>query len=416
MTITGNPTPAGAGISAPQTSDHPAVRPAARAHMYQLDLVRVITFSCVILAHALSTTTLDTSAGAGAITLFLHFTRNAFFALTGFVLMFQYFHRTDFKAHQFWPRRLKPVLVPYLVWSFVYWIYSLWSEGRMDILLHPSRHGGFPANLGEFVERASWGMSGFQMYFLFVTMQAYLLFPALIWLVRRTVGNHLWVLAGSALLQVLTLVAMMDWHQPAWLAEYSWHAYATFLPYQFFIVAGALAAVHREAIEEWLRGRGAWIAMSWLVAGGVELVLYLRRTTNGDPVSLASSPFQLTLFPFIALTIVALYSLGLWWSDRRVPGSFAARAYAYGANRSFGVFLVHVLILQFLVQFNALDLHKQGWLKAHLGGWTTVVVYLLTIGLTLVAVEVLRRLPGSYLLTGRSRIPLQRKVTAPATA
>lgn len=384
--------------------------------MYQLDLVRVLTFLCVILAHVLSTTTAGTSAGAGALTLVLHFTRNAFFGLTGFVLMFQYFDRTDFTARSFWPRRLKPVLVPYLVWSFVYWLYSLGSEGRLDILLHPSRHGGFPGNLSEFAERAAWGMSGFQMYFLFVTMQAYLLFPALIWLVRRTVGNHRWVLAGSAALQVLTLVAMMDWHQPAWLAEYSWHAYATFLPYQFFIVAGALAAVHRDAVESWLRGRGAWIAASWLVLGTVELVLYLRRIADGNPVSLADSPFQLALFPFIAMTIVALYSLALWWSDRRVPGSFSARAFSYGANRSFGVFLVHVLILQFLVQFNALDLNKQGWMKEHLGGWTTIVVYLLTISLTLLVVEALRRLPGSYLLTGRSRIPLRRKPAQRTTA
>lgn len=410
MTITGTPTPAGAGISAPlasSTQPRPATRPTARVHMYQLDLVRVVTFLAVILTHTVATTTMSTSAAAGGINLFLHFPRNAFFALTGFVLMHQYFHRTDFKAYQFWPRRLKPVLVPYLVWSFVYWIYSLWSEGRMDTLLHPSRHGGFPANLGEFVERASWGMSGFQMYFLFVTMQAYLLFPALIWLVRRTVGKHRWVLAGSALLQVLTLVAMMDWHQPAWLAEYSWHAYATFLPYQFFIVAGALAAVHREAIENWLRGRGGWIAIAWVGLGVVEFILYLRRISNGNAVELANSPFQLTLFPFIALTLVALYSWALWWSDRRVSGTWSARVFAYGANRSFGVFLVHVLVLQLLVEYNAVDLDKQGWLQQHLGGWTTPVVYLLTLGLTLLVVEALRRLPGSYLLTGRSRIPLR---------
>ena len=80
---------------------------------------------------------------------------------------------------------------------------------------------------------------------------------------------------------------------------------------------------------------------------------------------------------------------------------------AYASNRSFGVFLVHVLVLYFVLGMSGhgLDSWVITTLPQPLG---TAVVYLATLAGSLLLVEVLRRLPGSVYLTGRERLPLPR--------
>ena len=103
-----------------------------RPYLYQVDVIRSTTFALVIFVHALTETTdMFGSIGVNATSLLLHFTRYTFFALTGFVLTYQYLGRADFTATSFWRRRMKLVIIPYIVWSVVYWvIIVMWGNGR----------------------------------------------------------------------------------------------------------------------------------------------------------------------------------------------------------------------------------------------------------------------------------------------
>ncbi|GAB20349.1 hypothetical protein GOEFS_114_00010, partial [Gordonia effusa NBRC 100432] len=75
------------------TTSVDAARDATRkAYLHHLDLIRATTFSLVIFVHCLTqTTNEELSVGINSASLLLHFTRNTFFALTGFVLMYQNF-------------------------------------------------------------------------------------------------------------------------------------------------------------------------------------------------------------------------------------------------------------------------------------------------------------------------------------
>lgn len=391
--------------SAPRVSsatlDGQAPRKARKAYLHHLDLIRATTFSLVIFVHCLTQTTDEwDSVGVNTTSLLLHFTRNTFFALTGFVLMYQNFDKADFSSIAFWRRRIKLVIFPYLLWSAIYWIVEdMWANGRLTEI---------PTSLDEFADLLKWGLSGFQMYFLFVMLQVYLLFPLVLWLVRKTRDHHALLLAASAALQFGIVMTITHWQPPEWLVGYWWHHYATFIPYQFFILYGAVAAVHRDAIGKWLSGKGWWLFGALVLTGGFAVGTFLYRVWGLDQRPIyAAAAFQPTLLPFLVVAIACLYAAALNWSTHWcdfTPGF--ARAVTFASNRSFGVFLAHVLVMFVILLPTAPD-SDQPWTLANLGQpFGTLAVYLGTLAGSLLVVEVLRHLPGSLYLTGRPRLPL----------
>ncbi|MFW0788336.1 acyltransferase [Gordonia sp. CPCC 205333] len=378
-----------------------AVRDSTRkAYLHHLDLIRATTFSLVIFVHCLTQTTdEDLSVGINSASLLLHFTRNTFFALTGFVLMYQNFDKRDFSTIDFWRRRIKLVIFPYLIWSTIYFVITvMWASGRI---------GELPFSLREYVWNLSWGLAGFQMYFLFVMLQVYLLFPLVLWLIRKTAGHHGAVLAVSFTVQVALTAAFTHWTPPGYLGTIWWHLYAIFLPYQLFILYGAIAAVHRERIKQWLAGRAWVLTTALLVTAALAVGTYLIRVfvDNQKPLE-ASSAFQPTLIPFLVVAIACLYAVALRWNDlwRANTPRFAA-AVSWASNRSFGVFLAHVLVLFFILR--PTDSSGEPWIMAHIPQpLGTLATYVLTLAGSLIVVEILRRLPGSLYLTGRARMPL----------
>ena len=418
--------PAGPDAAPPATTAK-----SKRSYLHHLDLIRATTFGLVIFIHVLTQTTDEVnSIGVTTTGLLLHFTRNTFFALTGFVLAYQYFDRADFSTWSFWRRRIKLVLYPYVIFTAIYFtVKILLPQGRLSTDVHDfggylwggltgsSSLRDFPSSVSgtfkEFAWNLGWGLGGggFHMYFLFVMVQVYLLFPLVLWLLQVTKGYHAVVLGASLALQFVIAYTITHWLPTSspW-----WHHYVVFIPYQFFLMYGAIAAVHRDAIARAVTGEnaryvGIGLAAALLLTGGYAVGTFFDRvdTSDGAP-NLYSGPFQPTLLPFLVTAIACHDAAALTWSHRwRTSPPRFARAVAYASNRSFGVFLVHVLVLYFVLGMSGhgLDSWVITTLPQPLG---TAVVYLATLAGSLLLVEVLRRLPGSVYLTGRERLPLPR--------
>jgi peptidoglycan/LPS O-acetylase OafA/YrhL len=393
-------------MSSPPSAQSPGVGTVAstarltakRPYLHQVDLIRATTFSLVIFVHCLTATTDEwDSVPVNSTTLLLHFTRNMFFALSGFVLMYQNFERSDFRSTDFWRRRMKLVFFPFVIWSFVYWaVEDMWAHGRTTDI---------PTSLGEFWDLLKWGLSGFHMYFLFVMLQVYLLFPLVLWIVRRTRGHHAALLTASFAVQWMCFVVITHWQPPAAIARVWWHYYATFVPYQFFVFAGAVAAVHIDEIRRWLRGKGRWLFGALLLTGLFALVTFWWRVGGDNQRAIdASTAFQPTLFPFLICAATCLFAAGQHWADNhRLDTPRFDRVVKYASNRSFSVFLVHALLIFFILYP---DKNGHEWVVNTLGApWATIVTYLGTLAGSLLVVETLRRLPGSLYLTGRPRLP-----------
>ncbi len=326
-------------------------------------MVRVLTFACVIAVHTVSTVNPLDSVPAGSVVMLLHFTREAFFVLTAFVLV----HRHAATAPAplpFWRRRFLLVGVPYVVWTVIY-------TGLQQV---PVPVADPVATL---VRNLLTGTGWFHLYFLLVSLQFYLVFPAFRRLLTATRGHHGWLLAASAALQVAI---------DLWLHELnSTYAGSVFLSYQFFLVLGGVVAMHRDRVDAWIRSRRGVVVGAALVTGAAAEAWY-QLTVPAVGAIVATDVFQPVMIPWVVAVCALFWAAGTAWRPRWV-----ARA----SDRSFGVFLVHPAILWALTVGGTVELIP--------APWSSVVAYAVAVGGSLLIVEVLRRTPLCLVLTGKSR-------------
>lgn len=366
-----------------------------REHLLQIDLLRIVAIVAVVGTHVVLFTQPPTAVGAQALTVLLHVSRFAFFFITAFVLYLTSGSR-PVPVLPFWRKRFLPVLIPFVAWTVIYWQYSrLFSWGG-----YPSTFGAALYQLGENL-LGGW----FQLYFLIVTMQLYLAFPLIAWIVRRTRGHHVHLLIVSGAVQVVGLLYMQYfwWLIPGFVQSVAAHAQEELWSYQFFFFVGAVAAAHHEQLIATLRRYRAGLLA--LVAGllAAALLLYLLNLLLGESPAQAAGVFQpATVFAFFG-AVLGLGLLAQHQADTRSPRSLVWRLLRWGGEISFGIYLSHMIALQVFVEPNVRSLLHLTDLATPVQG---IAIWALTVGATILLVSVLRYLPFATALTGRPRRPL----------
>ncbi|MBY4569343.1 acyltransferase [Gordonia sihwensis] len=384
------------------TAEVPApVKKKKDGHLYQIDFVRLFTFGGVILDHVILGLAPATAMAAQGLGLLLRYTRYCFFALTGFVLTYQYRNR-ELHAPTFWRRRYKLIGLPFVVWSLFYWTNRHYQQGGWDAI-----RGIFTDGASERLALKSLaydlvtGNAAYHLYFLSVSMQIYLVFPAVLWVLKRTWGYHRYLLAASLTFHIWLLFHMVrpplsffESGVPGLIWRYLG---VTLFPYQFFILAGCLAAYHYEAFSGFMRRFRRPLVLVALVTIIVTLVYFVYNVDQGEEMFRATNVFMVhNAFAFVAI-IVILYVCGTIWQDRRSSGSIADRFMRTAADRSFGIYLAHVIVLSTVLVSSREHLDAPLWINL-------LLTYLVTVLGTVYLVEVLRRSPISLITTGRERI------------
>lgn len=360
-----------------------------------------MTFASVILDHVILNIPHIVNMSTGAVGLMMRYTRYSFFALTGFVLTYQYRDR-ELKALTFWRRRYKLIGLPFVTWSLFYWVYGRYiAGGWTDLRALFDSAASIGLALKSICYDLITGNAWYHLYFLSVSMQIYLVFPGILWVLRRTWGYHRYLLAGSfafhlGLIYLMTSppVPFFDHGVQMTIAR---HLVATILPYQFFILAGCVAAMHYPAFQRFMvRWRLPVIVVSVAVITAT-IIYFVHQVDLGITIERASNVFLVhNVFAYIAVILI-LYCLGTLWQDRRRPGSVADGFMRTAADRSFGIYLAHALALSALMPV----------ITKHAGGapWPLLLLsFVGTVVLTVFIVEVLRRSPISLITTGRNRI------------
>jgi peptidoglycan/LPS O-acetylase OafA/YrhL len=369
----------------------PATRISGSGHVYAVDLVRVLTFASVIAVHTVATINPPDSVPAGGALMLLHFTREVFFALTAFVLVHHY--RDGLRVVPFWRRRFLLVGVPYVFWSVIY-------SGLALIMAPLPRAGALSGALTQLGCNLLTGTAWYHLYFLIVTMQFYLLFPLFLRLLRAAAGRrggYYWLLAISAVLQVGIDAGLHLTHPSGIAAELGGYAGSFVGSYVFYLVLGGVAALHAEEVQAWVRGHPAIVLVAFVLTGAAAEGWYLRSVRGGSSPGYAFDVFQPVMVPWCVAVMTALFALGVKWGGRRGAGP-GSRAVEIGSDRSFGVFLVHPMVLW------TLTLGPAAWLSRQVSALcSTVIAIAATIVVSLLVVEVLRHSPLSMVLTGKRR-------------
>ena len=364
-------------------------------YLGQFDSYRVIAMCAVVLQHSLLWNIAAGNTPAWAMVMLLHFSRTAFFFLTAFVLTYSEIHRPQ-SLGQFWGRRYLQIGVPYLVWTGIYWVFTM-------------------------VDDNAWGQAGsllwnylvygyYQLYFVVVLLQLYLVFPLLLRVLRRS-RHHVAIMTGS-LLFALLLAADLHYTQYFGAVGRITHSIASVYPwardpitYQEQFVAGVLVALHFDQIRDFVARRWQAVIAVGIVTGVAATMWYLIAVWTGSDTGRASDLYQPIAFLWFTAAVAAL-ECGTWtWYRRQVrrpgvrrgwPRIFTAE---YLAGLTGGIFFCHVLFLN-LVRTALGD----SGMAAHLD-WAALVAltFVLTMGCAALCTGLLLLTPLRWVLTGPIR-------------
>jgi peptidoglycan/LPS O-acetylase OafA/YrhL len=364
-----------------------------RKRLDHIDAMRPVKQAGVVSTHTLLFfAPLAAGLAVGASLQLLHVTREAFLFVSACMLAYSVRDLPGIDHRTFWRRRFALVAVPYLCWTVIYFLVGL-----------PSEHGTARADSLHLLYL--FGTGYYQLYYLLVLLEFYLLFPLLLILLRKTVGHHGLVLLASGLVQIV-LVSTMHWGLvPGWMQGY-W-ATREVTSYQFYLVAGMVVAMHLDEFHDWLCSHVLLIVACTLAAAvAAEVWYYLAADHVASWLGSSSDPFQPIVIPFNIGAIACIYLIGVALVHRRRSKRTRAMVQS-GSDNSYGIYLAQVLFITIMSWLGWRHLNASlPWpLVAVL---TVAIVFVLCIALT----ELLARTPLAKPLTGRTRVAWRRPATA----
>jgi peptidoglycan/LPS O-acetylase OafA/YrhL len=380
---TGPTAPPAHGQDAPASSAS-APSGGTRKRLDHIDAMRPVKQAGVVGTHTLlAFAPVAATVAAGASLMLLHVTREAFLFVSACMLTYSY-RQSKRIDRSYWQRRFLSVGLPYLCWTVIYFLFLL-----------PTTYQNPATSLGHLGYLFATGY--YQLYYLIVVAEFYVLFPLLLLLVRRTAGHHRALLAVSGAVQVL-MVGMMHWNVLPPNMRGFW-ASREITSYQFYLIAGMVVAFHLDEVHDWLCRHVRLIIVFTLASAAVaEAWYYLSADNVVGWLGSSSDPFQPIVIPFNIGAIACIYLVGVALVDRRRSHRLRSMVQS-GSDNAYGIYLAQMIFITLL-----------GWLGwRHLDGvmpWplvaviTVAVVFVACIGLT----SVLARTPWSKALTGRSRM------------
>lgn len=300
-----------------------------------LDVVRAVTIVSVIMVHSTwFTANGGGSVTAGAILSVLHFTRESFMALTGFVLTYSLWDRPA-RWGRFWVKRYRLIAIPYIIWSAAYLTLSMpvWP-----IVPYVSKL------LQDLPTGAAW----FHLYYLLITMQFYMVMPGFLWIIRRC-QNHAWRLVAMAAVLEVALMAYDQYGlstHPGGLNAYTGTEVWTYGLY--FIIGGMMASRWTE-VSGWLKSHSRTV-LGFFAFGILAMLAFYFGQLQGQAsrINFADAVLQPAMVLESAAIFLALVRVGIWyqkyWQRSIIP--WHARIMKRIADASFGMYLMHPMILQ----------------------------------------------------------------------
>ncbi|MGH9017520.1 MAG: AMP-binding protein, partial [Acidimicrobiales bacterium] len=380
---------AGAVLAAPvPATAAPVAGPTGgtRKRLDHIDAMRPVKQAGVVSTHVLlAFAAAGTGLAVGASLMLLHVTREAFLFVSACMLTYSYRVLSSVDLGPYVRRRFWSVGVPYLCWTVIYFLFTL--PTTMTSWGSSLRHLGYLAATGYY-----------QLYYLIVVAQFYVVFPLLFRLLRRTARRHGLVLALSAAVQV-GYVSAMHWNVLPWWLQTFW-ATREITSYQFYLVAGMVVALHLDDVHQWLCDHAVEVVGFTVLSAGVAEAWYFLAADHVVAwFGTSADPFQPIVIPFNVGAIASIYLIGVALVDRRRP-AWTRAVVRSGSDNAYGIYLAQTVFITVL-----------GWLGwQHLDGvvpwpvlcgFTVVLVVLACVALT----AVLARTPLARPLTGRSRVP-----------
>jgi peptidoglycan/LPS O-acetylase OafA/YrhL len=378
-----------------------------KQHLYEIDLMRSFIILGVTCVHVISFYSLfeNPYSGSGltfgALLMASHYSREAFMLMTGLVLFITYYNR-PFKAISFWKKRFILIFIPYAAWTLIYILFSNTYLKDADWSITGILHNFFISLLVG---------KQFYLYFLVVSMQLYAVFPLMVVLLKRCYNWHGWVFVGSFALQMWMMWLNKEWiqdmdtsHLPYWLAELLKYRDRWLITYQFWFISGALMAIHYPKVKAYFERHSKliYVVLAFTFVGLWSYYAVEQVALHKD-VGHTTLVLQPVMIPYGLVVTLTFWNLGLKWAKVRLEprlklfSSFVKVV----AKASFGVFLVHPLVLHY-VEVAVYTWHPSHALRIVMFPISILVVY----GVSIVIVRCIASVPLlSYIVGIKTQLP-----------
>ncbi|MFD0712888.1 acyltransferase [Paenibacillus sp. GCM10027626] len=365
-----------------------------RERLPHVQLVRAIAIIGVVTVHSTASATIDMKESGiywayNFFNIFFRMGTPTFLFLSAFVLFYSYFNRPlDGKLlKNFYTRRLKFILVPYIVFSVIYF-------AMLHVVFYKNRPLG--DTLSSFFDKLLHGQAYSHLYFIFINVQFYLLFPLLLMLFKRKPSWTKWGLVAGFIIQWAYIV----------LNKYYFHipnkgSYSFFYMSNFML--GAFLGIYYPKVKNWfiicrenatVRRVIGWSVL-WLFglcAAGFDVYVWYQARVHATPFH----PLTYELAWNLHTYPVALMGLQIaHFAYRKFPKKLVRFFHRLG-ELSFGIYLIHEI---FLFIYHRYLPKATGAKTVHL--WYVGGFFFAMICSWLVVAAVTRWLPGSWVLFGK---------------
>ncbi|MCL6457197.1 MAG: acyltransferase, partial [Gorillibacterium sp.] len=240
----------------------------------EFEVFRAFAIIAVVLIHSTSrgVTVLDHESMIYWVFYFLNkislFAVPSFIFMSGVVLFYTYYDKWKPKdIIPFYMKRLKFILVPYLVVSLLYYIFN-------QRLYYDS----WTIDWGHFLMLLPLGHAGFHLYYIIIILQFYFLFPFLIFLVKKyPLVKRYFALIGLGLYLAFYMVNKFYYQFP-------YRPTMCFTYFIFFFLGASVGMNYKKALAVLIKYR-VWVSAIALAAGlgvvGYYFMADLKRVGPG---------------------------------------------------------------------------------------------------------------------------------------
>lgn len=380
------------------SSERLPAQPAKRKTIQEIYLVRTLAILGVLMVHSTSQVTVDLHSDSGLypiynfLNIFFKFGTPTFIFLSAFVLFYSYLDRdlTYPLMKRFYKNRLKFILIPYVIFSAFYFF---------TLAIHFNYYGNDYAEMfSNFFNRLATGKAYAHLYFVFISIQFYILFPLLLWVMqkkRALIKHAIWI--GFAVQWTFFLLNhyfhiydFSDIPKGSWAVSY----------FSYYML-GAFMGVYYEKFLEWMRaGWKYWVWGLWLLAGGLHVyIYYLQRVQD---IYSDTKWYELYWNLHTILSALVLFHFAFWLF--KVLPKWATKTMIHIGICSFGIYLLHPFIL--FVYRQKIMPQATGFPEYHI---MIGLGFVLALGLSWLIVTIASKIKGSWILFGQFPKP-QKKV------
>lgn len=368
----------------------------AKGWIGEFDLLRGFAIMAIVFIHiGAFSLTIDHTSVITPVAIYLthlaDFGVPLFFFISGFVLTLRYFRPVVLRT--FYRKRLMMVIPPYLAFSAVYALYNYVSLDQTSMY------------------RAAWSFVLFDsagvFWFLAIIVQFYLLFPFLVrWLTRLEAQGQSWkflaytgglyVAWWAALYQLTALGINAVWQPVPGLGYIV--ADRLFPGFLLFFALGIYASRSPRLTSE----TATTLGKTYMVIPALALAAALALLNTGFVWYMVVVPFSLIMFALLA-------RLSRWITT---AGGAAFRSLRTVGEYSFGLYLIHVLVIAVVVN------RLWAWGLQADDAFFYLILFPATVLIGILALYVLNWIPLGHYISGvrvkRSRRRKSERAESPA--